>query len=127
MSPQQRLQRLLAEIPEYEPMDIVTMLPLAAAFLSALCARTAAVQQPLVHQPQALPDTDYLFSANEIAQRMGKSSKWVRENIDQLPFALRIPGKEHRFSARRFDEWINENLPANISAALPPERRQYER
>ena len=122
MSPQQRLQRLLAEIPEYEPMDIVTLLPLAAAFLSALSARSAAF-----HQPQALPDTDYLFNTNEIAQRMGKSSKWVRDNIHHLPFGLRIPGKEHRFSARRFEEWIEANLPANINAALPPERRQYER
>lgn len=121
MSPQQHLQRLLAGIHEYEATDIVTLLPLAAAFLSALCARTVTIQQP-----QALPDTDYLFNADQIAQRLGKSIKWVRANAESMDFAIKV-GNEHRYSARGLDDWISEQRAAKMAAALPPGRRQHER
>ena len=121
MSARQQLQRLLANIPEYEPTDIVTLLPLAAALLSALCARAGAIQQP-----QALPDTDYLLNAHQIAQRLGKSSKWVRDNAESMDYAIQV-GNEHRFSARGLEEWISEQRAAKMAAALPPKRRQHER
>ena len=121
MSPQQQLQRLLANIHEYELTEIVTLLPLAAAFLSALCAQSVAAQQP-----QVMPQTGYLFNANQIAQRMGKSAKWVRANSDSLGFALML-GDEHRYSARHFDKWIDKQVEAKMAEALPPDRRQHER
>ena len=121
MSPGQQVQKLLAQIPEYEAAEVVTLLPLVAALLSALCARTATFQQ--LHD---LPETDYLLKTEEIAQRLGKSTKWVRRNADSLPFALQV-GQEHRFSARGLEEWISEHRAAKIAAALPLERRQYER
>lgn len=117
MTPQQNLQRLLADIPQYEPSDIVTLLPLAAAFLSALCAQSVAAQPP-----QAPPDTGWLFDANQIAQRLGKSPKWVRDNAESLEFALRV-GNEHRYSARHLEDWISQQLEAKkarMGAALPP-------
>ena len=118
MSPQQQLQRLLANIPEYELTEIVSLIPLAAAFLSALCAQTVAAQPP-----QALPDTDWLFNANQIAPRLGKSTKWVRDNAESLDFALKL-GTEHRYSVRHMDDWISQQLEAKkarMGAALPPE------
>ena len=121
MTPGYQLQRLLAEIPSYEAADIVTLLPLAAALQSALYARILALQ----HQT-ALPETDYLLNADQIAQRLGKSTKWVRDNIALLPFAFQV-GKEHRFSARGLEQWIAEHRAAKMAAALPPERRQYAR
>lgn len=121
MSPQQQLQRLLAAIPEYEYTQIVTLLPLAAAYLSALCAQAVAAQPP-----QVLPETGYLFNASQIAQRMGKSAKWVRENAESLDFAFKL-GTEHRYSARHFDDWISKELEAKMAQALPPDRRQHER
>ena len=121
MTPHQHLQKLLASIPGYGASDLIQLLPLAAALQSAIYARILI----LSHQA-ALPDTDYLFNARQIADRIGKSPKWVRDNVDQLPFALPLLGSEHRFSARRFDEWIDENLAATMGAALPPERRQRE-
>ena len=118
MSPQQQLQRLLAGIPEYEITEIVALLPLAAAFLSALCAQSLTAQQP-----QVLPDTDYLFNANQTAQRLGKSAKWVRANAETIEYAIKV-GDEHRYSARGLDDWISEQLEAKrakMDAALPPE------
>ena len=121
MSPGQQLQRLLAEIPGYEADDIVNLLPLAAALQSALYARILALQQRTV-----LPETDYLLNMDEIATRLGKSTKWIRDNMAWLPFAFQL-GKEYRFSARGLDEWIVEFRAANMEAALPPGRRQHER
>ena len=103
MSPQQNLQRLLADLPRYDASDIVTLLPLSAALLSALCACAAAFQQTHV-----MPEIDYLLSADQTAQRIGKSPKWVREHIALFPFAFML-GQEHRFSARKLDRWIAEN------------------
>ena len=121
MSPGQQLQRLLADIPAYDAADIVALLPLAAALQSALYARIL-----VLHQDIALPETDYLLDIDQIAQRLGKSSKWVRNNIASLPFAFQV-GKEHRFSARGLEQWIDEHRAAKIAAALPPERRQHAR
>lgn len=116
MSPQQRLQRLLADVFTYESDDIVSLLPLAAALLSALCARTSAVQ----HQ-QTLPDTDYLLNAHQIAERLGKSTKWVRDNAQSMDYAIQV-GNEHRFSLRGLEAWISEQRAAKMAAALPPEK-----
>lgn len=121
MSPGQQLQRLLAEIPGYEAADIVILLPLAAALQSALYARILALQHQAV-----FPDTDYLLNTDEIAQRLGTSSKWVRDNVDALPFAFQI-GTFHRFSARGLEEWISERRAAKMAAALPLEGRQHAR
>ena len=121
MTPSQQIHRILADVPSFKAGDIAVLLPMVAALLSALCARILGLQQQA-----AFPDTDYLLSTEAIAERLGKSAKWVRENIDRLPFALPLKGKEHRFSARRFEEWIEENLAARMVAALPQEGRQHE-
>ena len=122
MAPQQQLQRLLADIPDYEPTEIVTLLPLAAAFLSALCAQAAAFQQPqALPQQQTLPDTNYLLDAHQIAERLGKSSKWVRANAESIDIPIKI-GNEHRWSARDLDDWISSLRQAKrdkMAAALP--------
>ena len=116
MSPQQTLQRLLAEIPRYEARDVVGLLPLAAALQSAIYARILALQ----HQV-ALPETDYLLNVEDIATRLGKSAKWIRDNIASLPFAFQV-GREYRFSARGLEEWISEQRAAKMASALPPEK-----
>lgn len=116
MTPGHQLQRLLAEIPGYEAADIVTLLPLAAAVQSALYARILALQY---HGAQ--PETDYLLNAHQVAQRLGKSSKWVRENAASLPFAIQV-GNEHRFSTRGLEEWISEQLADKMAVALPLEK-----
>ena len=121
MTPGQQLQKLLGDVPVYQAADILTLLPLAAALQSALYARILALQ----HQAP-LPDTDYLLNMDEIAIRLGKSTKWIRDNMASLPFAFQL-GKEYRFSARGLDEWIAEFRAANMEAALPPGRRQHER
>ena len=115
MSPQQTLQRLLADVLIYESHDIVTMLPLAAALVSALCGRATTIPQQ-----QSLPDTDYLLDAHQIAKRLGKSVKWVRDNAESLVYAIHV-GSEHRFSVRGLDEWIREQRAAKMASALSPE------
>lgn len=123
MSPQQQLQRLLAAIPDYQPADILTLLPLAAAYLSALCAQAAAFQQPQAPpQEQTLPDTNYLLDAHQIAQRVGKSIKWVRANAESIDFPIKL-GNEHRWSAHHFNDWISslrQDKRDTMGPALPP-------
>jgi len=121
MTPGQQLQRLLADVLRYDSDEIVALLPLAAALLSALCTRMLALQQQSL-----FPQTDYLLNVDEIAARLGKSTRWIRDNFDTLPFALRA-GQEYRFSARALEEWIKEQLATKMDPTLPPERRQHER
>ena len=121
MSSHQHLQRLLAEIPGYEVADLVGLLPLAAALQSAIYARILALQHKVI-----LPETDYLLNIDDMATRLDKSTKWVREHLPLLPFHFQL-GRELRFSARRLDQWINEQSAATMPSALPPDRRQYER
>ena len=118
MTPIQQIQKLLGEVPGYEAADIVGLLPLAAALQSALHTRMLAIQQQA-----GMPDTDYLLSTEAVASRLGKSTKWVRDNIEDLPFSIRV-GKEHRFSVRGLEEWIAEQRAARMTSALPPMRRQ---
>ena len=92
MSAQQNLQRLLAEIPAYEVADLVRLLPLSAAVQSAIYARI------LTLQIQAgVPQTNNLLNVDEIAKRLGKSAKWVRNNTESLPFIFQL-GMEYRCS-----------------------------
>ena len=118
MTPIQQLQRLLGDVHRYEAADIVGLLPLAAALQSALHTRMLAIQQH-----SGMPDVDRLLSTEEVATRLGKSTKWVRDNVDDLPFAIRV-GKEHRFSVRGLEEWIAEQRADKMPSALPPTRRQ---
>ena len=121
MSPSRQIQRLLGEIPSYEATDVVELLPLVAALQSALHTRILALQQQA-----ALPDTDYLLNADQVGQRLGKSTKWVRNNISALPFAFQV-GSEYRFSARGLEEWISEHRAARIAEALSRRRSQHAR
>ena len=118
MTPGQQIQKLLGAVPGYEAEDLVSLLPLVAALQSALHTRMLAIQQQA-----GMPDTDYLLNTEEVATRLGKSTKWVRDNVDDLPFAIRA-GKEHRFSVRGLEEWIAEQRAARMASALPPTRRQ---
>ncbi len=108
MTPGQQLQRLLADIPQYEPAEIVSMLPLSAALQSALLTRILALH----HHPAPDTDHDHLLNTDEAARRLGTSTKWLRENAHSLPFAFQV-GKLHRFSARGLEEWIAENRESN--------------
>lgn len=121
MTPSRQVQKLLGEVPGYDEEAVLNLLPLVAALQGALGTRLLALQ----HQA-ARPDTDYLLNTDEVAVRLGKSTKWVRDNVALLPFALRL-GKDHRFSARGLEQWIAEQRAARMPAALPPRRRQHER
>ncbi len=118
MTPGQQLHKLLAEVPGYEAADVVTLLPYVAALQSALHTRMLALQSQA-----AMPDTDYLLNADDIAARLGKSTKWVRDNVALLPFAFQV-GREHRFSARGLEQWIAEHRAAKMAVPLPLQRRR---
>lgn len=76
------------------------LLPLAAALQSAIFARILALQNRSV-----LPDTDYLLNVHQVAERLGKSSRWIRDNRTLFRFGFQV-GDEVRFSARGLDQWI---------------------
>ena len=111
MTPGQQLQRLLGDVLQYDPDDVVSLLPLAAALLSALCTRILVLQHQATEPAAGPPETDYLLNTDEAARRLAISTKWLRENIDTLPFAFHM-GKLHRFSARGLEEWIAEQREA---------------
>ena len=121
MTPSQQLQKMLAEVAGYDGTDIVRLLPLVAALQGALHTRLLALGQQT-----GTPDTDHLLSTEEVATRLGRSTKWVRDNAQDLPFAIRMR-RGHRFSARGLEEWITEQRAARMPSALPPTRRQHER
>ena len=118
MGPERQVQRILAEVHEYGAGAVVSLLPHVTALQSALYLRMLALGQQA-----ALPDIDRLLTTEDIASRLGKSTKWVRDNVESLPFAFLV-GKEHRFSARGLEEWIAEQRAARMPSALPPQRRQ---
>lgn len=121
MTPGELLQRILADVPGYDAAELVRLLPLSAALQSAIYARILV----LSHQA-ALPDTDYFLNIDQTSQRLGKSDRWIRDNISTLPFARKL-GSEYRFSARGLDEWIENDPRVRIPTALPPKRRHHER
>ena len=96
----QQIQKILDAAHRCKLEDIVALMPYAVALQSLLLTRLLAL-----HQQTGVPDTDYLLNTEEVASRLGKSTKWVRDNVDTLPFALQV-GKEHRFSTRGLEEWI---------------------
>ena len=120
MELQRQLQKIIAAAHGCDIKEVVTLQPLAATLQSALNARALALQQLAVTL-----DTDYLLNTEDVATRLGKSTKWVRDNIDALPFAFQV-GKEHRFSVRGMEEWIAEQRAAKMGQALPPHRRQQD-
>lgn len=126
MTPGQQIHRILADVPLYESDDVVSLLPFVAALQSALHIRMLALQHQAAQQETAQPEIDFLLNTDQIADRLGTSVKWVRDNVNSLPFAFQV-GKLHRFSARGLEEWISENRAAKMAAALPPERRQHAR
>ena len=121
MTPSHQLHKILGEVADYEAKDIVILLPLVAALQGALHTRLLALGQQT-----GTADTDYLLSTEEVATRLGRSTKWVRENARDLPFAIRMR-RGHRFSAHGLEEWIAEQRESKMPSALPPTRRQHER
>ena len=122
MELQRQLQKIISAAHGCGLQEIVALQPFAATLQSVLHTRALALQQQA-----GMPDTDYLLNTEEVAARLGKSTKWVRDNVEELPFAFQV-GKEHRFSVRGLEEWIAEQRAVKITAlALPPTRRQHER
>ena len=103
MTPGQQLQRLLAEIPTYEAQDLMLLLPLSAALQSAIYARIL-----ILHSQASFPDIDYLLDIDDVAPHLGKSTRWIRDNLESLPFGFKL-GSEYRFSLRRLEKWIDDN------------------
>ena len=107
MTPDRQVQKLLADVLRYDEETVLNLLPLVAALQGALNTRLLALQQQA-----GRPETDYLLNTEEVAARLGKTTKWIRENVELLPFALRL-GKDHRFSARGLEQWIAERRAEN--------------
>ena len=113
MNPGQQLQRILADVPTYQSDMILSMLPFVAALQGALHTRMLALQHEAAQpDPRFIYETDYLLNTQETAKRLAVSTKWIRENIDTLPFSIQM-GRLHRFSVRGMEEWIAEQRGGN--------------
>ena len=104
MNAEQLLQKIIGELQGYTSPEVAALLPLVATLLSALQTRLLALQQ----QTEA-PETDHLLTTEQVASRLRKSTKWVRENAQMLPFVMRM-GRDYRFSARGLEQWIAGRL-----------------
>jgi predicted DNA-binding transcriptional regulator AlpA len=63
-------------------------------------ARPAAPRDPAA-------TADRLLTAREAAEILGVKERWVRDHADRLGGAVRLPGKQVRFSERKLRRWID--------------------
>ncbi len=89
---------------------------LPAPVVRAILGQLAAIQLQLVVRLAEAPGevqnpdaADRLLTATRVAERLGRSPKWVYANAARLPFAIRLDGQHPRFSERGLERWITEN------------------
>ena len=114
MEPQRQLQKIISAAYGCRLEEIVALQPFAASLQNVLHTRALALRQQA-----RMPDTDYLLNTEEVAARLSKSTKWVRDNVEALPFAFQV-GEEHRFSARGLEEWISEQRGSKNTHGTAP-------
>ena len=67
----------------------------------------AKLQAPAAPMPPERPEAalDRLLTAEEAAERLGVSKRWVYTHADSLPFTRRLSGGTLRFSERGLQRW----------------------
>lgn len=56
-----------------------------------------------------------LWSTQDVAQYLGKSPKWIRENIKKLEMPGFKLGQHWRFDPNEIQNWVNTHKPLNRS------------
>lgn len=78
------------------PAIVGQLATLHAETFALICAGSA---------PKVADDEDRLLSVNEVAERLGETSSWVRTHKKDLP-RVKMPGRLLRFSEKRLQAMI---------------------
>jgi excisionase family DNA binding protein len=96
-----------ARVEDLHPDALPALIGEAEALRARLWARLQAVSAPA---PAAQPSRngsgpDRLLTAQEAAERLGVSRRWVYRKAGSLPFARRLGQGTLRFSERALERW----------------------
>ena len=94
----------IANVP---PDTLPALIGEAEALRARLWARLQASSAPQAPTPASGGNgkADHLLTAQETAERLGVSARWVYRKADELPFTRRIGEGTLRFSERGMERW----------------------
>ncbi|HUF77150.1 MAG TPA: helix-turn-helix domain-containing protein [Longimicrobiales bacterium] len=94
----------VAQVP---PEAIPGLIGEAEALKAALWARLQASSAPQAPTPTSNGNgkADHLLTAQQAAERLGVSKRWVYRKAESLPFTRRLSGGTLRFSERGLERW----------------------
>ena len=104
MTWRETLDRLPDAVPPSEIEAAIGELERAKVGLFARLLRDGAGEPRAPERPE--PGPDRLLRAEEAAQRLGCSPRWVYDNARELPFTRRIGRRAVRFSERGLERYI---------------------
>jgi|SRR2546423_569017 hypothetical protein len=83
----------------------VSDIPSAIAQLAAAQAQLAAklMKTP---EPEATPETDRMLKAEEVADQLRRSVKWVSRHRGSLPFAKKLASRSWVYSEAGLKKWL---------------------
>jgi hypothetical protein len=102
-----RTPEILAELRDEIHSAPSVDLPSIIGQISALHAEAfARLMQPTLSDAVAVPEEgDRLLTPAEVADRLGQTSRWVRDHQLELP-RVKLPGRALRFSEKRLSALI---------------------
>lgn len=89
-------------------MNTIELNAIPRAQISAVIAALAARLLEPVVQEATRPEvsaTDALLTAEQIAERLGVSAKWIYRHLRKQPFARKLGGT-WRFGEQGFERWL---------------------
>lgn len=81
--------------------DIPAVLAQLAAYQAQLAARL--MKTPVL---EATPETDRMLKAEEVAEQLRRSVKWVARHRASLPFAKKLASRSWVYSEAGLKKWL---------------------
>ena len=99
------LLRTPESIHDLPPQHVLLLLPLLTSLQNALVLHLLAAKGTAQEKPSEV-DADRLMAAEETAQIIGVSQRWLYRQAKNLPFAVSLSRKALRFSERGLHRWL---------------------
>ena len=99
------LERLVATV---APADVPALLGELERLRALAWTRLNVEARPAAAPRAPAATADRLLAAREAAKILGVRERWVRDHADRLGGAVRLPGKQVRFSERKLRRWIDQ-------------------
>lgn len=96
-----------SRIADVSPDALPALIGEAEALRARLWARLQAVSAPVAPAPASNGNggPERLLTAQQAAERLGVSKRWVYRRADSLPFTRRLSEGTLRFSERGLERW----------------------